>query len=51
MSKKEGQPTHQEIKMKKEQDELQELYKSETYKKINEVFPDIKLVSIKEKEE
>ncbi len=50
LSKKKGQPTHQEIKVEKKQIMLKEIIETEVYKKMIEVFPDAKLISVEKSE-
>ena len=51
LSKEKGQPTHQEIKLKKKQTQLEEAIKTNVYKKMLEIFSDAKLIAVEEKEE
>jgi DNA polymerase-3 subunit gamma/tau len=51
LSKEKGQPTHQEIKLKKKQTRLDEAVKTNAYKKMLEAFSDAKLISVEENEE
>ena len=51
LSKAIYQPTYQEIKIKKEQIQQAEAIKTNTYKKMLEVFPDAKLISVEENKE
>ena len=51
LSKAIYQPTYQEIKIEKKQIQLKEAIKTNTYKKMLEVFPDAKLISIEENKE
>ena len=46
LSKEKGQPTHQEIKFERSQNELAETRKTKVYKKILETFPDAKLTLV-----
>jgi len=51
LSKEKGQPTHQEIKLKKKQTRLDEAIKTNAYKKMLEAFSDAKLITVEENEE
>jgi len=51
LSKEKGQPTHQEIKLKKKQTQLDEAVKTNAYKKMLEAFSDAKLIIVEENEE
>ena len=51
LSKATYQPTYQEIKIKKKQIQVNEAIKTNTYKKMLEVFPDAKLISIEKNKE
>ena len=51
LSKEKGQPTHQEIKLKKKQTQLEEAIKTNVYKKMLEAFSDAKLITVEENEE
>ena len=51
LSKEKGQPTHQEIKLKKKQTQLENAVKTNIYKKILEAFSDAKLVDVEENKE
>jgi DNA polymerase-3 subunit gamma/tau len=51
LSKEKGQPTHQEIKLKKKQTQLNEAIKTNAYKRVLEVFSDAKLITVEENEE
>ena len=51
LSKEKGQPTHQEIKLKKKQTQLEEAIKTNVYKKMLETFSDAKLITVEENEE
>ena len=51
LSREKGQPTHQEIKLKKKQTQLDEAIKTNAYKKMLEAFSDAKLIAVEENEE
>ena len=51
LSKKKGQPTHQEIKLEKKQTQLEEATKSNVYKKMLETFSDAKLINVEQSKE
>ena len=51
LSREKGQPTHQEIKLKKKQTQLDEAIKTNAYKKMLEAFSDAKLIVVEENEE
>ena len=51
LSKEKGQPTHQEIKLEKKQTQLDEVIKTNVYKKMLETFSDAKLITVEENEE
>ena len=51
LSREKGQPTHQEIKLKKKQTQLDEAIKTNAYKKMQEAFSDAKLIAVEENEE
>ena len=51
LSKEKGQPTHQEIKLKKKQTQLEEAIKTNVYKKMLEAFSDAKLITVEENKE
>ena len=51
LSKEKGQPTHQEIKLERKQTQLDEVIKTNVYKKMLETFSDAKLITVEESEE
>jgi len=51
LSREKGQPTHQEIKLEKKQTQLNEVIKTNAYKKMLEAFTDAKLIAVEENEE
>ena len=48
LSKKKGQPTYQENKLIKKQTQLNEVIKTNAYKKMLEAFHDAKLIDVEE---
>jgi len=50
LSKKKGQPTHQEIKLEKKQTQLDDTIKTNVFKKMLEAFSDAKLITVEENE-
>ena len=50
LSKEKGYPTYQKIKLEKKQIQLEEIKKTEVYKKIVEAFSDAELITVEENE-
>lgn len=51
LSKEKGQPTHQEVRLEKKYNQLEEAKKTNAYKKIKEMFSDAELIELEEESE